>query len=99
MSFEYRSFFRKNDELKYLEENFKMIMTMIIGMGIGSVYSLNSMRNTFIVWIVLFCLMKAGEFLRKITQNVWCFIFIGSVITYFTALWLHTHPKFVISLF
>ena len=76
-----------------------MVMYLVVGMGIGSVYSLDGIRNTAIVWTVLWMGAKSSDYYFRVFKSGWLYVFILSIIVYYTALYLHSHPEIIVSLF
>ena len=91
--------YRRSDRDTYLPLNVLMIVLVVAAVMIGSTYNMEGLRNTAIVYFFLWCGEKYTEIYFGITQEIWLFIFMTSVIMYYVALEVNKHPEFVVSIF
>eukprot|EP00050_Salpingoeca_kvevrii_P009749 m.4612 g.4612 ORF g.4612 m.4612 type:complete len:478 (+) comp2435_c0_seq1:2-1435(+) len=82
----------------YAELNMAMITTLVAGVFFGFVYGVPGLANTAIVFVVLYGLEKSVEVMASLGANIWFFVFGGSVVLFKIALWLHTHPEFLVAI-
>jgi len=66
--------------------NLTMMAYLVGGMYMGSVYQMEGLKNTCIVWTVLYAGSKSCEILGRVTEVIWVWIFFISVGLYFAAL-------------
>jgi len=78
--------YRKLPRTNYIIENINMIVLLVSGIYLGSVYQMEGLKNTAIVWSVLYGGSKSTECLRIISGNFWVYVFFLSVGVYFSAL-------------
>jgi len=76
-----------------------MLFLLLAAGAIGSMYGLDGMRNTALVYAVLWGLEKYSEFYFEFSRSPYLYIFSLSAFTYFSALYLNTHPEIIVSLF
>lgn len=77
---------------RWIPANLMMIFMIVLCMGIGSTYNIEGLRNTAIVYTVLWGLEKYNEIYWRFTSNPWFFIFSLSAFIYYVALYLNMHP-------
>ena len=70
-----------------------------MGIGFGAVYAMDGLRNTAIVYMILWVIEKYHEIYFKITSNIWFFIFTISSLVCWAALEINKHPEFVVDMF
>jgi len=63
-----------------------MLIALLIGTGIGSVYSMDGIRNTSIVYWVLWSVEKYFEIYFIYSDSVWVFLFTMFVGIYYLSL-------------
>ena len=68
---------------------------LFLAISIGSVFGLEGMKNTALVYLVLYIMEKFHE----IKMNLMVEIFFFCLAVYFIALYLNTHPEVIISIF
>ena len=93
------SFKYYEDKKTYVLRQFLMVILLIFSLFIGSVWNLNGLFNTACTFAVLYLMEKYVEIHVESNWNGWILIFMISIFTYYSALYLHRNPKFIISLF
>eukprot|EP00929_Paragymnodinium_shiwhaense_P117269 TRINITY_DN8767_c1_g1_i6.p1 TRINITY_DN8767_c1_g1~~TRINITY_DN8767_c1_g1_i6.p1 ORF type:complete len:552 (+),score=79.86 TRINITY_DN8767_c1_g1_i6:66-1658(+) len=83
----------------YVRANFTMLGSLLLSQAYGHIYGVQSLANTSTTFAVLWAIDKIRELNNILDMNVWVLVFGGSVATYYTALWLHAHPDFVVAMF
>jgi len=76
-----------------------MIVTILLSLFFGNVYGIAGLRNTAYTFIGLYGYSKYAEMHFEKRWNGWVFVFIFSLALYQTALYLHSNPHFIVSLF
>jgi hypothetical protein len=69
-----------------------MIVFILMGIAIGSIFGMEGMRNTAIVYSCLYGLEKHHELTFKVTDNIFAYIFTLSAIVYYCALEANKNP-------
>jgi hypothetical protein len=97
----YRPEFARYDQgnTKYGPMNILMLLILVQGTYVSSVYSIEGLKNTTIVYMILWVIEKYFELYFMLSDNAWMFIFSMSVMVYYLALEANKHPEFVVSLF
>lgn len=86
----------------YTAHNIGMVASLCLSQAFGRIYGLVGLANTSTVFTVLYMLEKVPEVRRALgfaAPNGWFVVFGGSIAAYYTALWLHANPAFLMSLF
>jgi len=83
----------------YVQMNLAMIFAMCICELLGHVLGMAGLANTATTFLVLWLMEKYVEVHLEAKWNGWLLTLIVSLVAWRTALWLHTHPTFVISMF
>eukprot|EP00927_Polykrikos_kofoidii_P065980 TRINITY_DN61667_c0_g1_i1.p1 TRINITY_DN61667_c0_g1~~TRINITY_DN61667_c0_g1_i1.p1 ORF type:complete len:655 (+),score=91.74 TRINITY_DN61667_c0_g1_i1:145-2109(+) len=83
---------------RYFRYNMLMLGSLVLGVAVGRVFGMPGLANTATTFFALWLLEKNIE-LKNMGVNVMVIVFGSSVAMYYSAVWLHTHPKFVVSLF
>ena len=91
--------YHRSGTRRYFNTNLMMLVLLLLVLGIGSVHSMDGLKNTSIVYLILWSIEKYHEYYFNLTSNGWGFIFSMSALVYYLALWLNMHPEFVVSLF
>eukprot|EP00931_Biecheleriopsis_adriatica_P109895 TRINITY_DN84164_c0_g1_i1.p1 TRINITY_DN84164_c0_g1~~TRINITY_DN84164_c0_g1_i1.p1 ORF type:complete len:669 (+),score=132.52 TRINITY_DN84164_c0_g1_i1:64-2007(+) len=91
----YRS---RRSEQRYLWYNVSMLASLTVSQAAGRVYGLQGLANTSTTFFALWLLEKAAELTDVLNVSGWYLMFGGSVAAYYSALWLHANPSFVVSL-
>ena len=81
---------------------FVNVLTLVLLLGfmaVGLVGGLAGMANTATVFLVLWLVEKYADFHVELDWNVWVLVLVLSVAAWRGALWLHSRPQFVASLF
>eukprot|EP00741_Cyanophora_paradoxa_P024883 tig00000317_g24024.t1 len=85
---------------KYWRANGAMIVCLLAGLFVGSVFAYPAVFNVACTFSVLFVSEKVLELpVWRSAGGVWLLLLAGSASLYYLALWLHSHPGFVASLF
>jgi len=84
---------------RYCQANVVFLLTAMVCVYVGNVFVMTGLANTATVFLVMWCLEKYAELHFELKFNVWIFILFISAFMYKAALWLHTNPAFVASLF
>ena len=82
----------------YMVRQAMMLASLVAGALCGRLYDMAGLANTATVFGVLWLLLKYGEFHQRMRFNGWFLVFAVSLGVYYTALWLHANPFFVVSL-
>jgi hypothetical protein len=85
--------------LGYTKRQVIMVLNLLACIAVGNIFGINGLTNTGYVFFVLYCMEKYVEFHMFNELNLWVFVFAGSVVLYYCALYLHRNPKLIISLF
>jgi hypothetical protein len=85
-------YYGRRDSFKYGLINFIYLVILGIFLAVSSIYNIEGLRNTTIVYIVLWGLEKYTEFYFSVIKNGWLFFFSFSVMAYFAALEIHKNP-------
>ena len=72
---------------------------MVQGIAFGSIYSMEGLKNTSIVYMILWVIEKYNELYFIATSNVWAFVFSISALLCWGALEINKHPEFVVQMF
>jgi len=83
----------------YMQRQFLMVFFLIVYLYFGYTYSLDGLKNTSIVFLVLYLIEKYSDFHFVVEWRPEIFMFFISVFLYKAAMWLHNNREFVISLF
>ncbi len=75
-----------------------MILSLLVTLIMGSVFNLPSIFNTALTFGILYVTEQLCVYIKKIS-SIAVVGFLLSVSMYFTGVYLHSHPEFVISLF
>jgi len=95
----YRGNWIKNDWGLYLRRNVIFLACATLAISVGNVFVLTGLANTAVTFLVLWVLDKYCEFHFQMGWNIWIWVLLMSAGMYQAALWLHTNPAFVASLF
>lgn len=79
--------------------NAGMLASLMGFQYVGRVYGLGGLANTTTTFFVLWVLEKAHELNDALELSGWFLVLGGSLVTYYSALWLHSNPEFVVSMF
>jgi hypothetical protein len=90
---------RNGRRLSYMEKQTIMVIQLFACIFIGTVYGIPGLANTGFVFFVLYCIEKYVEMHLVCEWNGWVLVFASSVVLYYSALYLHRNPEFIISLF
>lgn len=90
---------RASEKHPYLTTNINMIGLLTASIYFGNVYGMNSLANTAVVYAVLYGFEKYNELFFYAVNSTWVYMFTVSLMAYQGALWVHTHPEFIIALF
>ncbi len=63
-----------------------------MGLLLGSIFGMEGLRNTAIVYSVLYSLEKHHEIMYTISDSLWAYIFTASAIIYYVALEANKNP-------
>jgi len=72
---------------------------MILSIYFGSVYSLDGMKNTAIVYLHLWSLEKFTEGYFELTDNGWPLALFVFCFIYYVAYKLNANPEFIVMMF
>ena len=84
---------------RYFNMNMLMLVLMFQALAMGTIYSMEGLRNTTLIYLLLWGIEKYYELYFNMTQNAWGFMFSMSALVYYLALEINKHPEFVVSLF
>ena len=84
---------------RYVIRNLMAFTAYCAGIGFGAVYAMDGLRNTAIVYFVLWVIEKYHELYFKITDNIWLFVFRLSAFVCWAALEINKHPEFIVEMF
>lgn len=96
---------RFESDLSYFMHAFIMrqiifIVAMTAGLVIGNIWNVKGLKNTAIVFLVLFLMEKYNEaHILDFSGNLWILLLINSVFLYRSALFLHRNSDFVVAMF
>lgn len=86
-----------SQKVSYALRNFCMAMSLLVAMGLGSVYHIPAMGNTAKTFAVLWLMAKPAEI--EGINDLWIILMFGWFASlYFGAHFLHSHPGFIVSL-
>ena len=74
-------------------------MIMAVGLYFSSTLGLTGMRNTIIVYAILWLIEKYHEIYFSLSKNIWLYMFSISLLTYYLALRINANPQFVVDMF
>jgi hypothetical protein len=88
------------DEIKksYVERQIIFVVSLLVVLFVGNVYDLPSLTNTAYVFGALYLMEKNVDFFMKIEGNIMVMILILSLFLWWLSLYLHRHPKIIISI-
>eukprot|EP00040_Diaphanoeca_grandis_P031858 m.191558 g.191558 ORF g.191558 m.191558 type:complete len:650 (-) comp32436_c0_seq1:130-2079(-) len=87
-------------EQKWRIANAMMVSSLLFQMFVGEALALTGMYNTAWVMLFFYATMQYSYFHRTIVRwNVWVLVLVISLTVWRAALWLHTHPGFVVDCF
>lgn len=72
---------------------------MVQGIAFGSIYSMEGLRNTAIVYMILWLIEKYHEIYFRYTESIWLFVFTISALACWGAFEINKHPQFVVDMF
>ena len=79
--------------------NFLTFLVMAMGFGFGSINSMEGLKNTSIVYLLLWVIEKYHEAYMIVTENIWFFVFTISAFVCWGALEINKHPEFIVEMF
>lgn len=83
----------------YANMQIMMIFSLVAAIFFGNVFYNEPLLNTSITFLFLYIGEKISELkFWSLGNNVILLLFLMCVALYFTSLWLHTHPKFLINI-
>jgi len=83
----------------YVKSNSLTLLVYCSAMLFGGSWGLIGLKNTATTYLVLWCIEKYFELAKKFLDAVVVFAFVFFIFVYYMAMWLHSNPEFVISLF
>jgi hypothetical protein len=83
----------------YAAAQVRMLLSLLAGAYVGAVFAMPSLLNTACVFAVLFALGKTVDARMWRAEGVMLTAFGASLLAWRGALFLHTHPAFVLGLF
>lgn len=91
--------YRHGRDRQWVVYNLSMLGSLGISQAFGRIHGMGGLANTSTTFMVLWALEKAAEINHQLNLSGWFLIFGGSIAAYYSALWLHANPAFVVSLF
>ena len=76
-----------------------MMTLLVLGIWAGSVYSMEGLKNTAIVYLVLYCIEKWYWVSEKLFDEIWVFVFTLAAFVCWAAIEINKHPEFVVDMF
>ena len=73
----------------YALNNIFTLIALVAGLAISSIYNIEGLRNTAIVYSVLWSIEKYHEIYYTYLKDAWIFIFTLSLMSYFIAIYIH----------
>jgi len=95
----YKQYGTRDSPKLYYWYNCCMAASLGISQAVGRIYGLKGLANTSTTFLVLWMLEKSAELTDALNVSGWYVLLGGSIVTYYSALWLHANPSFVVSLF
>jgi len=86
-------------EQSFVGRQLLICSVVIVELFFGSVYQIDSIRNTAITFLGLYLTEKWVELHDTLKWNPWVFFFLFFVVLWRVALYLHTNPQFIVSMF
>lgn len=90
---------RRNGGDAYAELNFISLVIMLAGLYFSSINDLSGMRNTIIVYGILWLIEKYHEIYFAVSSSIWFYLFSMSALLYYLALRINSNPEFVVDMF
>jgi len=84
---------------KFMFRQLLFLAVIAIELYIGSVYNIDSVRNTAITFLVIWMMQKYCEIHNELHWNLWFIILLFSIIIWRLSLYLNSNPAFVVSMF
>jgi hypothetical protein len=81
----------------YIENQIKMIISLIFALFIGSIYQFSSLYNIGLTFTYIYLIEKSFEI--ELKNSMIIVLFLNAVVVYYVSLYLHTHPEFIINMF
>ena len=79
--------------------NILMLLILAAGLFTSTTLSMDGLRNTIIVYGILWAIEKYHELFFALSKNVWIYVFTISALSYYLALKINSNPQFVIDMF
>jgi len=95
----YRYDYNYTSGYEYILRQLAMISLLLIYLFFSYVYSINGMRNTAIVFSILYTVEKIIELNLRLNASIWFITLPLFVALYYASLYLHSNKEFVVSLF
>jgi len=101
--YDYHSYYGEKKKIPFLFNYWfrqsLMVILLLLSLFFGTIWSITGMRNTAYTFTVLYIWEKYAEIHEQKGWSGWVLIFILSVSVYYIAVYLHSNPEFVVSLF
>ena len=93
------SFTFANGKSRFYTMNFIMLMMLVTSQLAGLILGLESITNVSRTYWCIWILFQYSDFHLRLKFNGWILMLLLSMFVWRVSLWLHMHPKFIISLF
>jgi hypothetical protein len=76
-----------------------MTLLITLGIALGSIFGLEGLRNTAIVYLILYCIEKYFWACDHFFDQLWVFVFSIAALVCWGAIEINKHPDFVVNMF
>lgn len=92
--------FYSHSPFRLIVRQIPLIFAILVAILFGNVFGIISLSNTAYTFVVIFFLQKVVEInIWYKGSNIWCLIFLVSLMLYFVALFLRENPSWIVDLF
>ena len=92
-------YYRRHGNQAYELLNIVSLAIMLGGLYVSSTRGMTGMRNTIIVYGIIWLIEKYHEIYFALTKNIWLYMFSLSLLCYYLALRINSNPQFVVDMF